>query len=376
MSSEEDESDEFPSDEEDSSDDDEYKESLKMEASKLKNKRMAARPSTIVQVSTGPLEIHLQSMKKQLKAHTALINHPPFLDGLMVEVNKISGLVRKIEHCQLDINTVRETIIAKESSSTSLQKSVNSPGTDGSITEKLNHLFKDLEMLRAVIRRIDVHHALDATVLVKVTKLAKNLKALKEYSEKMYTNNMRVIQDELKGEIKSVNSRIQQMDELHIEKFNEVLTRIEKTESNIHDGQKEENELIAKKVEFLEENLTTDFYTFKELVDVQLEATKKTSMKAFMKASKGFLGSGMQLIAEYTHKRIINSMRKRFIRWRNYDPVGVLHRGRRLISLTKKAHKKMLTRSALFEWKCYHEKQKEREVSTVLCIICVPLLFD
>jgi hypothetical protein len=345
------------------SDEKEYKQNLKEQAGKLQKKRMAARPSTIVQVSTGPLEFHLQSMKKQLKEHTALIKHPPFLDDLMIEVNKISGLIRKIEHCQLDINNVRETIVeTKGSTSQQLVKS-----SDQSITGKLNQLFKDLEMLRGVIRRIDVHQALDATVLVRVKKLATNLKSLKEYSEKMYTNNMRVIQDELKGEIKSVNSRIQHMDDSHVEKFEEVFARIQKTEDSIQEGQKEETELIAKKVEFLEQNLTKDFYSFKDQVDEQMESTKKTAMQAIMKVSKGSLGSGMKLIKNYATREIVNAVRKRFIKWRNFDPHGVLARGRELISLTSRAHKKMFMRSAMFEWKSYHEKQKEREV-IYLCV--------
>lgn len=370
MSEEEDNdsADEFESELEEDSEENEYKESLKHHAGKLKEKRMAARPSTIVQVSTGPLEFHLQSIKKQLKAHAILINHPPFLDDLMVEVNKISGLVRKIEHCQLDINNVRETFIDKQigdaSLSSSSQQVVSSSGasTDVSISEKVNHLFKDLEMVRAVVRRIDVHHALDATVLVRVTALAKNLKKLKEFSEKMLSKNLRIVQDEIKTEILSVNSRIQKMDELHLDKFNEVFARIQKTEENLYEGQKEETKRLAKKVEYIEEHLTTDFYDFKEKIDSQLAITKKTAMQAFLKISKGSLGSGMQLIEEYTHKRIIKVLRTRFITWRNYDPIGILHRGRRLIALTKRAHKKMLTRSALFEWKSYHEKQKEREV--------------
>ena len=157
--------------------DDEYEQNLKKEAEKLKTRRMQARPSTIVQVSTGPLEFHLQSMKKQLKEHAVLINHPPFLDDLMIEVNKISGLVRKIEHCQQDINNVRETMAGGLVGS--------STGTGQAIElvlqERVNHLFKDLEMVRGVLRRVDVHHALDATVLVRVKNLSKNLKDLKDY---------------------------------------------------------------------------------------------------------------------------------------------------------------------------------------------------
>ena len=342
------------------SEENEYKETLKREADKLKKKRMMSnRPSTIVQVSTGPLEIHLQSMKRQLKEHAALIEHPPFLDDLMEEVNKIAGLIRKIEHCQTDINNVRETLIDNNGSSSQRN---NSESSDMSLSEKLTHLFKDLEHVRGVIRRIDVHNAVGANLIVKVRKLAKGLKELKAFSEKMYSNNMRVIQDELKGEIRSVNTRIQQLDDGHIEQFNEVIDRIKKAEDNIHEGQKEETERLSKKVEFMEENLTSDFYSFKEKVDVELESAKKTALQAYVSVSKESLGSGVQLVEKCIRKRLHCRLRARFRRWQNFDPYGDLRRGRNLIALVGKAHKKMFIRSALFEWKNYHEKQKAREV--------------
>jgi hypothetical protein len=338
--------------------DDEYDQNLKKEAEKLKTRRMQARPSTIVQVSTGPLEFHLQSMKKQLKEHAVLINHPPFLDDLMIEVNKISGLVRKIEHCQQDINNVRETMAGGLVGS--------STGTGQAIElvlqERVNHLFKDLEMVRGVLRRVDVHHALDATVLVRVKNLAKNLKALKDYSEKMFTKNMQGIQDELRGELKSVNSRMQQIDELHSDKLGEVFDRIKKTEESIHEGQKEETEILSKKVEFLEENLTTDFYSFKGQVDENIKTTKLLATKAFMEVSRGSLSSGMKLIDSCIRNVSLEKVRRRFQKWQNFDPQGWLARGRSMINLTKRAHRKMFLRDALFEWKRYHNLQESRQV--------------
>lgn len=347
------------------SEDEEHNDNMKKQAALLRRKRMQSRQSTIVQVSTGPLEMHLQSMKKQLKEHAALIQHPPFLDELMVEVNKISGLFRKIEHCQLDVNNVRETIV-NLSGGESTQSEVGEMGALTSISDRVTHLFKDLEMLRAVLRRVDVHHALDATVIVRVRKLEKDLKALKEYSEKMFSNKMNVMQDEIRGELKSVNARIQQIDDLHCGNLSEVLTRIQKTEDNIHEGQKEETQLLAKKVEFIEENLTTDFYSFKRLVDGELQATKVISMKAFMRSSKGCLGVALGRMENYLRTRTLDVMRNRFRVWQNFDPHGVLSRGRSLVNLTSRAHKKMFMRDAMFEWKRLHALQKTREV----CVLC------
>lgn len=54
----------------------------------LMHQRMI-RPSSIVQVNTGALEIHLQSIKKQLLRHEAEIAHPSWLDAILEEVNKV-----------------------------------------------------------------------------------------------------------------------------------------------------------------------------------------------------------------------------------------------------------------------------------------------
>jgi hypothetical protein len=164
------------------------------------------------------------------------------------------------------------------------------------------------------------------------------------------------------------------MDALQIDQLQEVIGRIKKTEEIVQEGQKEETARIAKKVEFLEETLTTDFYTFKNQVDSELESTKITAMKAFMEVSKGSLSSGMKLINDCIRMIIHDSMRKRFIQWRNYDPVGVLARGRELIALTKRAHRKMFLRDAMYEWKTLHEKQKKREVTMHSNEVNVPAL--
>ncbi len=109
-------------------------------------------------------------MKKQLQKHEEELAHPVWMDSLMEEVNKIPVLLRKIEHCQLDINNLRELFSSSHSvhdnHPTSPMKLV---GEKKEIMEKIQHLFNDLEGIRLVMRRIDVQNALQANVLVKVT---------------------------------------------------------------------------------------------------------------------------------------------------------------------------------------------------------------
>jgi hypothetical protein len=79
-------------------------------AARLRKKRLAARPSSIVQVNTSALDIHLRSLKKQLSAQTKELANPVWLDGIRQDLNQMPDLQRRIEHCELDINTIRSSI--------------------------------------------------------------------------------------------------------------------------------------------------------------------------------------------------------------------------------------------------------------------------
>ena len=79
------------SEEEEDEAEDTYEESPVMPGTKRQS-----RQSTIVQVNTGALEIHLRQMKKQLLRHEAELAHPSWMDELMEQVNKVIFAVSSV----------------------------------------------------------------------------------------------------------------------------------------------------------------------------------------------------------------------------------------------------------------------------------------
>ena len=123
-------------------------------AERLRKKRMAARPSSIVQVNTSALDIHLRSMKKQLAAQAKELANPVWLDSIRQELNQMPDLARRVEHCELDINTMRSAIYNRNDAS--ISKVV---GMDAS-----KFMLAEIEGIRTTTRRIELHQAIEAKV--------------------------------------------------------------------------------------------------------------------------------------------------------------------------------------------------------------------
>lgn len=121
-------------------------------AERLKKKRMAARPSSIVQVNTSALDIHLNSLKKQLIAQKKELQNPVWLDPIKQEISHLPELQRRIEHTEMDVNAIRSAIYSKNDAD--LTKVVG--------LEASKFLLAEIEAVRVVSRRIDLHQAIEA----------------------------------------------------------------------------------------------------------------------------------------------------------------------------------------------------------------------
>lgn len=123
-------------------------------AAHLRQKRMAARPSTIVQVNTSALDMHLRSMKKQLLLQAKEIANPVWLDGIRQDLSRMPDLNRRLEHCELDINAIRGAIYSRNDADLSTVAGVDAG----------RFLLAEIEATRAVTRRIELHQAIEAKV--------------------------------------------------------------------------------------------------------------------------------------------------------------------------------------------------------------------
>ena len=131
-------------------------------AARLRKKRMAARPSTIVQVNTSALDMHLNSLKKQLLVQKKELENPVWLDGIRQDLNQMPDLHRRIEHAEMDINAIRGAIYSRNDAE--LSKVVG--------LEASKFLLAEVEATRAITRRIELHQAIEAKVCGQVQEVS------------------------------------------------------------------------------------------------------------------------------------------------------------------------------------------------------------
>ena len=122
--------------------------------------------ASIVQVNTSSLEVFLQGLKKQIARHETEINNPPWWDSIKSEIDKISLLARKLDHSQLDIATIRNFILDKS------EKGANHA------TDQSNFLKGEIEAMRLLVRRIELHQAVEAATLKDVGEMKNSMKAM------------------------------------------------------------------------------------------------------------------------------------------------------------------------------------------------------
>ena len=137
-------------------------------AARLRQKRMAARPSTIVQVNTSALDMHLRSMKKQLQLQEKEIANPVWLDGIRQDLNKMPDLSRRLEHCELDINAIRGAIYSRNDADLATVAGIDAG----------RFLLAEIEATRAVTRRIELHQAIEAKVFGQIQEVIPSISVI------------------------------------------------------------------------------------------------------------------------------------------------------------------------------------------------------
>ena len=83
--------------------------------------------------------------------------HPVWWDAIKSEVDKISSLSRKIEHAQIDINLLRANTISRPPAEVR---------TESISTDPIDRILDDIEGLRAIVRRNDLHNVRKKIVLL------------------------------------------------------------------------------------------------------------------------------------------------------------------------------------------------------------------
>lgn len=84
-----------------------------------------------VQVDTNRLERYLQSIKERLKYHEELIHDlsQEWKEGSKDNIQKTAGIVRKVDYCSMEVNSLRDYILSDQGHQKSSSKGSSSYGS-------------------------------------------------------------------------------------------------------------------------------------------------------------------------------------------------------------------------------------------------------
>ena len=98
----------------------------------------------------------------------------------------VAELARKLEHCQLDINALRDTLLAQALESGTDQSGHGShyaqitSSSWCSATRSIAQLYADLEGMRILVRRIEVHQSVEVNVFSQIREMQRFLRGLQK----------------------------------------------------------------------------------------------------------------------------------------------------------------------------------------------------
>jgi len=173
-----------------------------------------------LQVNTNALDNALNTIKKQLSRHEEELLHPVWMDALKSEIDKISGLTRKIEHCQLDINVIRNSTYAQ---------AIEASGKSNML-ELMTFLQGEVEALRLIVRRIELHQAVELMVFKEFKSMQKQVRKLEVKSDgddtvQMVTTMKQDFENqmtELKDKVEELTDTVTNQERLILYKMNEM----------------------------------------------------------------------------------------------------------------------------------------------------------
>lgn len=98
--------------------------------------------SAAVQVDTNRLERYLQSIKERLKYHEELIHDLSleWKEGSKDHIQKTAGIVRKVDYCSMEVNSLRDYILTDHQQKSSKGSSYGSSSNSNNNTASLSVL--------------------------------------------------------------------------------------------------------------------------------------------------------------------------------------------------------------------------------------------
>jgi len=115
--------------------------------------------SAAVQVDTNRLERYLQSIKERLKYHEELIHDlsREWKEGSKDHIQKTAGIVRKVDYCSMEVNSLRDYILTDHQQKSSKGSSYGSSSNSNNNTATLSVLRSGTD-LTYYLRVVDDKH--------------------------------------------------------------------------------------------------------------------------------------------------------------------------------------------------------------------------
>lgn len=250
-------------------------------------------------------------------------------------------MIRKIEHCQLDVNGIR--ILHYDDKTLS-----NLPNQDS--TKSLRLIYDELEVIRMTVRRIDVHHALEAQMIQKFGEMQKNVKNLMAMSsEAQNTKKLRQVQESLISQIKSVGFKLENA-EKNMNAFKDTvnlkLVEIDKTTVELKDSQDNHQSRIVSLETAMNQEIQDSLKKLHEKLSHMKEYTEHNNIIA----NKVPITKGVEVLSSWREKLVLNICKRAFRSWQEYDPLGKLKIARRFNRLLTFAYNSQQVRALFFRW--------------------------
>lgn len=181
---------------------------------------------SIVQVDTFKLEKYLQHIKDHLSRHDKELLVPVWWDSVRSEIDQISILTTKLEHVQLDMNTIRDTVFQSMPPDESLKTTV----------DELKFLAAEIEGVKITMRRVELHQAIDRTVLLQLRELQRGFRDLKAQIPHGLQTQQKALSDvmdsvlyrisSMEGNLDSTSAQVDRSADKLLKRINEVEAKV------------------------------------------------------------------------------------------------------------------------------------------------------
>lgn len=161
--------------------------------------------------TTAQYGVRCEYPQRKNAATDLLLRHKQLCDREFNEVKQLypddvyDVLLRKLEHCQLDVNILREAIYDQDRLVDEFSSSQNGLGKDMGYRNQIKLIFSEIEGIRLLLRKIDVNSCKDKNLYKNISNLTRQMKVLGDMCRDIISGNvLNELRQELNNDIDKV----------------------------------------------------------------------------------------------------------------------------------------------------------------------------